>query len=378
MTEPVEHFRGAAGAARLEGDRHGARGRYLAALVRGPLRQYADNVGDVRMEVVAVGETLVPILLNDGGDTDCYLTSPIGYYVRYVRDEIPRLRQDAFTRVFDKVIAGLEHPLRWSSFNRVAYVNHWLMSTSPRVRFDRSSLEALTRHLEREYPTHTLVFRGLTRDETEHCSSFAAAGYELVVSRPIHVWSSDRRVESRDTRRQRVCDARAVERFVVGHEPSAHDLDAIPALYRRLYVEKYSRMNPAYTRAYFAHLLDSGWGAVTMLHSDGALVGFVTHAIDADGALLGLSVGHDPAVSQRDLPVYRALVSTLFQRAEREQRALFLSTGVSDFKRRRGAVELLEFDAVRAAHAPWPARAAWWTVGSAFDLAIQNIDTRQV
>lgn len=375
----IEHFRGASGAAALRTDeRFGARGRYLAGLVEGPLRKYAENVGDVTVEVVAVDDVLVPILRNEGGDDDCYMTSPIGYYVRYVRDELPRLKQETFVRAFDKVVAGLEHPLRWASFNRVAYVNHWLMSTSPRVRFGRERLAALTRHLERQYPTHALVYRGITIDETQHTETLRAVGYELVISRPVHVWTAEHRVDSREARQNRARDARTLDRFVVGSTPSERDLDAFPTLYRKLYVEKYSRMNPAYTRVYFAHLLDSGWGAVTTLHHEGALVGLITRAYDDDGAVIALSAGHDPAVSQSELPVYRALLASVFQEAERDGRPLLLSTGVSDFKRRRGAVELLEFDAVRAAHAPWPARTAWRTVAGAFDLALKHIDTRQV
>jgi hypothetical protein len=382
-TLAIEHFHGVAGAGALRVRGFAdplleQRARYLATYLERGVGPLVGNASKVRMEVLHLGGELLPLIVNDGNEEDCYLVSPIGFYVHYVRDELRLMPQEPLLRAFHAFVTLVGGVLRGAGLNRVVQVNNWLFSTSFQVRFNAAQLRALTGWLLARFPDHALLYRGILEDETEQLSAFRERGWERVVSRPVFVRTERHHRTSKKIRQRLEKDRRLLETMEVTGALTPAERARFPVLYEGLYRQKYSPMNPAFTGAYFENLLDSGVGTARGVRCQGALGAFMTSALDRDGSLIVMTVGRDLSIALDESPLYRVLVAAEFDRAAREQRPLLLSTGVARFKKGRGAVQRIEYDLVYTRHCGRRRQLAWGLVRRAFDFALRNLDTEAI
>jgi hypothetical protein len=142
----------------------------------------------------------------------------------------------------------------------------------------------------------------------------------------------------------------------VKHEEfQSDDFNRSERLYAKLYLEKYSSLNPAYT----AELLQA-WHKAGLLHmrgwrdADGILQGVV--GVFSQGTVLTAPlVGYNTDLPQ-SLGLYRLIMAQVFQISMGEKSVLNLSAGAGSFKRLRGGEPVIEYSAVYASHLAAPAR----------------------
>ncbi|MFO0616108.1 MAG: GNAT family N-acetyltransferase [Polyangiaceae bacterium] len=338
-----------------------------------------ENGSGLRFTDTALGAERVPVLVNDGGSHACYLLSSRAHYIDYVREEIGKMPADTTTRAAGIAVAALGLGCTATHLARAVHANHWLLSTPPRRPVREEDVREMTRDLTERFPTHALTYRRIDASDERTSEAFRACGWSLVVNRPIHWWSPDELPRIAASKRGNVFrDIRALERSGVTVAPAEPgDAADIARLYRMLYIEKHSALNPAFTPAFFELLLRTGAQTLTVLKARGRVGAFLAHSID-DGAVVPTVIGYDTSVAPRSIPWYRHIMATLFQRSLAEKLPLFLSTGAADFKRNRGAVETLELEAVYTGHLPFVRRLPWLAVRAFMRAAVSTLDTRQI
>ncbi|HEX4352962.1 MAG TPA: hypothetical protein VHZ95_08615 [Polyangiales bacterium] len=355
--------------------------RYLAEFLRGGPRSLIEAV-DLPRLVVAVESELVPVVVNDGRERLCYFLSPRVHYVDYMREELAKIRGNREAAILAYLVALLGRVSAPLGFNRCVSVNNWLFTTSPSLQLTAAGLTALTRALAERFP-FPIVVRGIDLRDDAARRTFERAGYAFVVNRPVFELDTtriDKLASSQRAyiKRDQLALDRSGLRVVVDDPLPGDDAARVAALYRGLYLEKHSRFNARYTPAYFRLAADSGIERVVTLRDEaGTIVAFMTLRPERDRLVLAL-VGYDLARQAAGLPLYRGIFAAALRIAREEQRICFMSTGNAEFKRRRGGIEWLEYEAVYARHLSLPRRAPWQMFKSTFDLAIGKLDTSQI
>lgn len=329
-------------------------------LEKGPVAM-ADNFA-VRAGVVRSGNDAFPVAVHDGARGMAFPCSLHTQYVAYPRDElslVPDRRQRALARVglaaLDALfrIAGLDHSVQWSG---------WLLSTNLHPPGLKRAIRPVTRCLAQAFPRHAILVRNLhALEDPELPDAFVEAGYAMAASRRIYFFDGRTRAYlAKETVRR---DLKALARLD-GYTQVEHadfteaDVPRITELYRQIYVEKHSRLNPRYTEGYVARALRERWMEFRGLrHSSGRLDG--VFACFSEGNTTSTPfIGHETRLP--DLaPLYRHLFTMLLQRIGERGQLLNYSSGAGEFKRRRGAEAVVESNVVYLRHLSAGRRAAF-------------------
>ena len=119
-------------------------------------------------------------------------------------------------------------------------------------------------------------------------------------------------------------------------------------LYNDLYINKYTEINPKYNKEIFNLLRTSGFEVFTLLNRQNELVGFYVPFIFNNTVSVPW-FGYDTSLAQKD-GLYRLLMLNIIEYAKNNNYNLNLSSGVGEFKQRRGAKQYWEYLAIDYSH----------------------------
>jgi hypothetical protein len=360
-----------------------AQARYLAEFLRRKPTDLIRNIGPVRKAVAAVGQTVVPLVINDGGADRCYLASPYVHYIAYMKFEVKKMRPLLVSWSVRALLTAMGFIFRALQFDKFVSINNWFFTTSMQVTLDPEEIARLRHVLERNFPAHAWVFRGLKRPSHEELlKALLRSGFQLLIHRPVFEWRPQDYLEKKFKRhiRQQVRHDLALSEghpYSISHpeKMTAEQADHIARLYEDLYIRKHSDFNAHFTPAFFELALSSGINRLALLRIDGRTVGFATTCLDSD-RLVACLLGYDQAACRPPLPrPYSAVVGEAFRQSLESQKLLFLSTGVASFKKRRGAYESMEYEAFEVSHLGLHRRIPWYAMKKFLDAAIAIVDT---
>jgi hypothetical protein len=336
------------------------------------------STSELERAVFVVGGKPVPVIVNDGSEADCYLLSPHAHYVKYMLIELRKI-EGMRSRVLGGAVDLIGRLSLLLGFNRCVSVNNWLFTTNPALHLTASEIANLTRALVRRYPSYPIVLRTIDAREPATRELFEAAGYRLVINRPVHEWEASRLKGNHrhNVRKElRLLDDPRFE-VRVNARLEAGDDEAIHRLYSALYVEKHVGYNCRFTARFFRVVHDTGMMKFTTFRHAGRIVGFYSWFVDG-GKLIWALVGRDIKLDVHEFPLYRMSAAEAFRAAMEQRRPLFLSTGSAQFKLQRGSFEWMEHEAVYDRHLPPHRRLPWATFQALLDAGTRNLNTSQI
>lgn len=316
---------------------------------------------DTTLAFVRAGEHELPVTINEAEWDNSWFCSPFTHYISYAQEEIVGAVGKVSGLPACLMLRLLGKWLRRADFNRVVMVNNWLMSTNPWPKIEAHTLPPMIEALRLRWPEHALVFRSLTDgiDQTV-IDALRCAGARLIPSRQVWWFDHDSKAVQQATNWKR--DVRLLRRpdlERVSHDDlRSDDFDDLTRLYHELYLDKYSRHNPAYTAPWLRHLWQHRLLRFTGLRRPGEkLIG-----VEACGVIHGTMVS--PVVGYAlqcpvELGLYRRLAAVPVLAAQEARVPLNLSAGVGRFKATRGGQPLMEYIAVLDAHLPASRQAPW-------------------
>jgi hypothetical protein len=344
---------------------------------------------DADLSTIAVGHRMLPLTVSrhpeagrgtrERGDPRSYVVSPYSHYVRYAREELDEL-PSAAGRGASVVLGALGAALRTARVDDVVMPGNALVSTNLLPELEGDAVREVTAGLIAAHPDSAVAWRSVHTRATRTADVLRANGYRLLPSRSV-LFLPTRATEwlsLRDVRR----DRELFERSPYRSEPAPIDpatgmsdqptRERIAELYRLLYLDKYSRLNPAYTAAFVGAAQQSGLLRFTLLtvepshdpagsaeHQDGPRrIDGVFGSTIAHGLLAAPVFGYDTALPA-ETGLYRMLSWLVAREAHDAGVDLHASSGVADFKRHRGGEAELEYTAVYVRHLPWPRRLVW-------------------
>lgn len=294
----------------------------------------------------------VPLTINGGAPT-CYICCPSVAYLDYAQDE---LRHFASRPILHATLTGLLRLagplLRGAGLDRQVQPNNWLLATNPMPPLTLPALRAATEALVAAYPAHAIVWRSINdRSDAGLLRMFAEAGYALLPARQIYLF--DCRTQpprrGRDEKRDAECLAASGYRHVDPDAIRPDDFPRIETLYRRLYLDKYTALNPQYRAPFLAALHEAGLVAFYGLRNEAGILDGIIGFFDAGAVMTAPIVGYDTGLPAQT-GLYRQLMAIALRRARAEGRLFNMSAGAAGFKRNRGALPAIEYTAVHTRH----------------------------
>lgn len=310
---------------------------------------------DTRVQRFECGGLQMPITVNDGDMLgNCYICNPITGYVDYAIDETRNFVSHPMLRAG---LTGLIHAtapmVRATGLDRAVHVNNWLFSTNPAPAVNRSFAADLRDGLIARYGTHAIVLRSLnTHSDTAAMAALQAEGFHLVPSRQVYLFDGAAPPKpSRDFKADQRLLRKTPHQRISGNAFEPADFTRCEELYRQLYLEKYSPLNPQYAARYLAEMHRE-----ELLHlegfrsEDGDLVAFGGR-FQLGQTLTQPLLGYDTTRPQKE-GLYRLITAVAFNQAIDKGLLFNMSAGAAGFKRHRGAFPAIEYSAVYIRHLP--------------------------
>jgi hypothetical protein len=338
-----------------------AQASYWRAVLSEGAAAFAENFR-VRTGVVAYQDRAWPLVLSDGPSGSAYPASLHCHYVSYPRDELHLVRSPVLRSAARAGFNLFEGLARLAMVDRTVQWNGWLFSTNPQPPDIAAAAPEITAALVRRFPHHAVVVRGLHGYLDPHLPArFATAGYDLFTARQIYLF--DGRNPEFMRRYNVKTDLKSLRRLpshrLIGpDEFDQADAPRMTELYRLLYLDKHSRHNPVYTVDFVRRALRERWLDFRGLRHSSGRLDAVCGSFLADGVATTPFFGHD-TTQPPALGLYRLLVARLLEETAEAGRVLNYSSGAGAFKRHRGAVPVIEFNAIYTRHLPAPRRAAF-------------------
>ena len=321
---------------------------YLTAMAAGVTERIA-NV-DTRWLALRIGDRVLPVTVNDGARGGSYVCSPRAAYIDYAlrETELVRVRGAGMVRA---ALTGAERVLAAARVDRVVHLDNWLLSTNLHGDWTGEDLPAIRTALAERFPDHLLAIRSVDPWSSPPLAAAARAdGWIMVPSRQI--WVVDDLAREWRTRNAFGNDRRLVARSGLTIEPArSADARRIAELYRELYVDKYTALNPVFTARFVAETMASGLIDYRVARAgDGAAVA-VAGLLARGGVATPPVVGYDRAWPQA-AGLYRIASWMFMAAAMKRGLRLHGSAGAAHFKRLRGAHGVIEYWAMHAGHLP--------------------------
>ncbi len=307
----------------------------------------------------------IPLVVSDGRGKKAAIFSPTGHYLDYPLLEMGRNT----ARTHRLGLAALGTPwrtmFRATAFDRVVYVNNWLLNGSPSLDLGHDHLVGLIDGIRSNYPDHALIFSGIVPAVTpQFARTLTAIGGRAVQSRIVHVLDVRPTAASlarRGVREKRNVDRRLYEKRSVDRTSDRKVLltmvDRLRDLYAQLYLSKYSSMNPQYTGEFFRLMLESDeFQAAGWYGDDGRLEAFNIRLIQ--GGINHCSLCGYDTTAPRKKGLFR-LIAAEDILGPGECELINWGGGNASFKKFRGAEPVLEYDIVFDKHLSARRRLPW-------------------
>lgn len=337
--------------------------RVLHPLIEHGPQQFIDNVR-AEVRVLVIGDTALPLVINEPqpAQTNSYVCSPTTHYIDYAKREVELELHDRplLRRLIPPLLDSFKPLLRWSRFERVIYVNNWLLSTNLYPALDRRLLRTIRDGLIRAFPEHVIVFRSVNEQlNAALLRDLQALDFSQVFSRQVYLLDP----QSAHYRRRKAfrSDLQLARRtsytWLSASQLDLTDVPRLCALYADLYLHKYSWHNPQFNQRFLAAALRAEWLQVSALQRDGQIDG-VLGFVERHGVMTPPLIGYDRSIGM-DQGLYR-LISLKFVEEARERGLLLnLSSGAAAFKRHRGSAPAIEHNLIYDRHCSPRMRLPW-------------------
>jgi hypothetical protein len=323
---------------------------FIEAIARGG----PGMVANVRTRWLALrsGNRLYPVTVNDGEFGDSYVCLPHSAYVLYGRRELELVQLGLLNPLLRAGLLLLDLVLRAVRVNHIVHVDNWLLSTNLHGDWDGSDARAIREYLPPLFPRHLIAVRSVDPWSSPGLeAALRTDGWLMIPSRQVWVVSD----LAREWRPRRA--TRNDWRLLIGSGLTVEDIrtlrpgdaERIAQLYRMLYVEKYSGLNPIFTTAWITSTHETGAICYRVARDREGIIQSVAGNLVRGDVLTPPVVGYDTS-KPRDAGLYRIASYLFAEQAEQSGLRMHSSAGAADFKRIRGAQPVIECTAVWAGH----------------------------
>lgn len=313
--------------------------------------------------ILRTGSLAWPLTVNRSEYDNAYTCSPYTQFITYAKQELWKIHNKPFEMCLSGLASFVGAIFKLGNIDRVVCVNNWLLSTNLYPQIEGWEIKAVKEYLCNAFPEHAILFRSLNSyTNAELMKELEKEGFKLIPSREIFIF--DEHLKRFSKRRNTIIDskllARHADQMTEHDQITPQDYPRIANLYAQLY-GKYSNCSPSFTESFIQLCHQSHFLNMRGIRNhEGQLIA-ILGSFQKNGVLATPLLGYDISLPLKD-GLFRLITAMAMQEALKQNLIFNISGGVSDFKRKRGAVRFIEYLAVYDKHLSLSSRAAWRTL----------------
>ncbi len=319
---------------------------YFKALSKRDLHQWIKNV-DGTIDEFYIGERSIP-LFSPTSKSSAYVTNPGVHYFDYVAHELEVTAVNGgYWRA--KMLRILRHLLGFNNLSKIVYANNFLLSTNPAPNLSEGDISKLQDYIKTKFPRHALLIRSVGTPPITSLSSWNAlkkAGFRFLFNR--RVFYLDYREGVLKPKRSLRNDINSLSKgsleLIEDAPPEMVDFDAIAEMYCDLYIKKHYSKNLDLTASWFKMAASAGFIKTNLFMLNGETIAFAFYTQEGD-KMIGAYLGYRDSLN-REHKLYRRVIACTIRQAMNRRCLIHLSSGATDYKMRRGAIEAVEYEAI--------------------------------
>ncbi|MFZ6771607.1 hypothetical protein ACO0LB_02710 [Undibacterium sp. SXout7W] len=316
-----------------------------------------------QIDSVTIAGHNIPIsLLEQSGWQESYVSSPRSTWLRYAQQEALRQLPQSGSWLTTAMKTALQLAscpvsalLKGARLDQAAIIGNHLISTNLYPAWNHQDMLEMTMQLTGTYSERPLMMRNICPAvNPELHQILCKLGWHMIPSRMVYlcdpqengVWKHNH--VKQDARLLRQPEVEIVYQDNI--HPS--DLPGLRKVFRQLFIDKHSHLNPDFSPAFFELCLETSFLELIGLRWQEQWVGVLgLYAHPDSGWITTPLIGYDTSLPQ-ELGLYRRLMAILLQQARQRHLRLHYSSGAARFKRARGGVAALEYTAIYTQHLP--------------------------
>lgn len=334
---------------------------FLMPFIKKGTAHYIENI-DAKVCLLSIGSYILPLTIIDEKYENSYVCSPYGHYISYALASSKNLFQkDLMKKITTGFVGKLGQILRSCNVNKIIYVNNWLFPTDLYSKeLKDEHIPSITHFLKRRYPDYAIAFRSINEVTGGSLkSALKKQSYKFIASRQIFLTDPKKeeifktRIFKSDLKLLRESSYEIVDMNRLNPE----DLPQILLLYKKLYIDKYSGLNPVLNDNYINLLFKEGLLQFKVIKKDGHIEGVFGYFCRG-GVMTAPFFGYEKE-SPEHKNLYRILSTLITLEAKQKGLLLHQSGGASFYKKLRRAESHMEYLAVHCRHLPFKRRIPW-------------------
>ncbi len=319
---------------------------YFKALMTKGTKYFIKNI-DCEVKILKINNILIPLAISNNNYNDTLYISMLSHYVKYIKEEFNKNNLK-----LGFLFKFLENYFIKNKINKTVYVNQWFISTNLYPELDNEQIYKITNFLKNEFKDYCIVFKNITKEyNTNLYENLNKQGYKEIVSRQIFI--KDKKLKEISKYKYKT---KKDLKFYKNSSFKAHkvqnddDFERIKDIYTMLYIEKYSKYNPCYTKEYFKLVsFNPIFNLEVFKNKDTIASMCLTFA--KNNTLAAPAVGYDLTLP-KELGLYRIISAFIDEMYEKNYEIHNMSAGVGDFKIQRGAKAYFEYLMIYYKHLP--------------------------
>lgn len=333
---------------------------FLLPFIKKGTAHYIENI-DAKICLLSVESYILPLTIIDEKYENSYVCSPYGHYISYALESKNLFQQDLLKRITSGFVGKLGKILRSCKVNKIIYVNNWLFPTDLYSKeLKDEHVPSITQFLKNHYPDYAIAFRSINEVTGGSLkNALKKQSYKFIASRQIFLTDPKKeeifktRIFKSDLKLLRESSYEIAEMSSL----NAEDLPRILALYRKLYIDKYSGLNPILNDNYIKLMFKEGLLQFKVVKKNGHIEGVFGY-FSRGGVMTAPFFGYEEE-SPEHKNLYRILSTLITLEAKQKGLLLHQSGGASFYKKLRRAESHMEYLAVHCGHLSFKRRIPW-------------------
>jgi len=338
---------------------------FLTPLIKNGVQHYIDNI-ETEMRVLQIDDLALPVTINNTEYHNSYVCSPYGQYVSYAQESLTPVKSKLLKKLLSSLLWGLGKLLKLGKANKVIIVNNWMFSTNLYPKLTHEQIKKITEFLKIKFPEHAIIFRSIhTYGKENLFQSLERNHFELIASRLVFFMDTEN--ENIFTSRIFKSDLKLLReseyQTIYSDEIPESEIEKITTLYRSVYLDRHSTLNPQLNRNFIKLALLNQVLSLKALKNNQGQIDVVVGYFHRNGIMTSPLLGYDVSQPQSN-GLYRLASTILTLEAKKQQKLFHLSSGAAFYKKIRKAEGNIEYTAVYNRHLSIPRRFPWFVLKS--------------
>lgn len=308
--------------------------------------------------LIQVNEQLLPVTKNEAEYENSYVCSPYTHYISYAKEELEIMKMPFLKILTAPLFVLLGFLGKISEMNKVVIINNYMLSTNLYPKISTSDYKEIISFVKKKFPNHLIMFRSLNENlnkqeieilENLDCKKIISR--RLYLLRKEYIGSKAKSIIKKDERLFK-------NNNYLLRKAVKEDIPIIKYFYDKLYLSKYSKLNPEFTQIFYENILEHKLFNIRILEKDCKPLG-VYGIFKKDKTATAPVFGYETNLPQAQ-GLYRSLSLWGFDyMAETSDININYSSGAGNFKRSRGAKCFSEYSLVYFKHLPLYRQLFW-------------------